>query len=397
MGINFTAVRQLVIVLVVGWRVVPGDVYGQTEYPVTAAPQSAWGGYAMPEAVPYQPTLGDSQPMIVGQPSGEWIGPPTGCNCPPGDPAAACGQPCLPYPDTGCPPPMAMPVMPPPTVAFPNAIPGGPIKPWFPPSSHDGFFQGVKFTGAYLPRFDDDSVGMSDLQLDVSFGLPLATRETPLVVTPFYGVHFMDGPNSPDVPPRLHDAAVLFQNYRPLNDEWMLIFDLTIGEFADDESFGSSDALRVTGGGEAVYRTSDTWKWVLGAEYVDRINTKVLPVAGFIYTPNDDAEYRVVFPAPKLAWRLPWTDVPGRDERWFYVAGEFGGGAWAVERTTGAEDRLDITDWRVYLGVEHKILGGLSRRVELGYVFARKLQYGSDPDNEISLDDTLMARIGLAY
>jgi Domain of unknown function (DUF6268) len=237
---------------------------------------------------------------------------------------------------------------------------------------------------------------MSDLQLGASFGLPFITRETPLLVTPFYGIHFTDGPNTPDVPPRLHDAAVTLQHFRPFNDNWMAMLDLTLGEFADDESFNSSEAFRITGGGAGVYRPNDRWKWVLGATYVNRANTQILPVAGFIYTPNDDTEYRAVFPAPRFAWRLPWSDVPGSDERWLYLGGEFGGGAWAVERTDGTADRLDITDWRVFLGLERKIVGGLSRRVELGYVFSRTLEYESD-GQEIDLGDTLMVRAGVTY
>jgi hypothetical protein len=169
-----------------------------------------------------------------------------------------------------------------------------------------------------------------------------------------------------------------------------------MGQFADDVSFDSGEAFRITGGGAGVWRPNDRWKWVLGATYVNRANTQILPVAGLIYTPNDDAEYRLVFPAPKISWRLPWTDVPGLDERWFYVAGEFGGGAWAVERTDGSADRLDITDWRVYLGLERKIVGGLSRRIELGYVFGRTLEYESD-GRQVHLDDTLMLRAGITY
>jgi hypothetical protein len=206
----------------------------------------------------------------------------------------------------------------------------------------------------------------------------------------------MDGPDSPDVPPRLHDAAITFQNIRPLNDNWMVMLDVTLGQYADDSSFDSSEAFRITGGGAGVYRSSDAWKWVLGATYVDRIHTKILPVAGFIYTPNDDAEYRLVFPAPKLSWRLPWSDVPGTDERWFYLAGEFGGGKWAVQQADGTYDRLDITDWRIYIGAERRIVGGLSRRVELGYVFSRQLEYQSN-GSEIDLGDTLMVRGGLTY
>ena len=39
----------------------------------------------------------------------------------------------------------------------------------------------------------------------------------------------MDGPDSPDVPPRLHDAAVTFQHIRPLNDDWLAMLDVTLG------------------------------------------------------------------------------------------------------------------------------------------------------------------------
>jgi hypothetical protein len=38
----------------------------------------------------------------------------------------------------------------------------------------------------------------------------------------------------------------------------------------------------------------------------------------------------------------------------------------------------------------------LSRRVELGYVFLRKMEYQSNGD-EIDLGDTLMVRGGLTY
>jgi Domain of unknown function (DUF6268) len=365
------------VIVAVAFFGVEGVCAGQSPYPMTATPCDM-GGTMMPESVPYQPTMC--------APQGEWIQPPTSCPCPGPCPAAV-------YP---CDPGMPMAAPAPAVVPFPDQVTTGPTKSWFPPSGHDGFFQGIDFIGDYLPRFNDESLGMSDLQLGANFGLPLITRETPLVVTPFFGVHYLDGPNSPDVPPRLYDAAVTFQHYRPLNNEWLLMFDVTLGEFTDDDSWGTGDAFRITGGGSAVYRTSDEWKWVLGAAYVDRINTQILPIVGFVYTPNDDAEYRLVFPAPKISWRLPWSDVPGRDERWAYVAGEFGGGRWAVQRVSGETDKLDITDWRVFVGLERKIIGGLSRRVELGYVFSRKLEYSSDHD-EISLDPTLMLRVGLNY
>jgi Domain of unknown function (DUF6268) len=368
--------RKRLVAVILGMASV-NAVRAQVPYPTTAAPAATWGGYAMPDAVPYQPTLSD------------------GCLYPASGPVSAEGGVGQPYPPAEWANPATVP--PGPDVAFPDQLQTGIKKPWFPPGARNGVFQKVNFTGSYLPRFEDDALGMSDLELDVVFGLPFLTRDTPLLVTPFYGVHFLEGPDMPDVPPRLHDAAITLQHVRPLNDQWLVLLDLTLGEFADDSSFDSSDAFRITGGGAAVYRSSDVWKWVLGAEFVDRANTDVLPVAGFVYTPNDDVEYKLVFPTPKISWRLPWTDVPGQDERWAYVAGEFGGGAWAVTRASGASDQLDITDWRIFIGYERKIVGGLSRRIELGYVFGRTLEYGSAPNDEFSLDDTLMLRAGLTY
>jgi hypothetical protein len=369
----------------------------QAPYPTTASPDAVWGGYVVQQAVPYQPTLeGDAYDPAI-QPA-QWV------DAQPAEPG--CSTPVTPwqtYPatDPALQPvvPAAYPVVPPNPYygdAYVEPSPAPAQQSLVPPGARNGVFQKIDFTGAYLPRFETDSLGMSDLQLDIVFGLPFFTRESPLVITPFYAVHFFDGPDSPDVPPRTHDAAATFQHFRPIGDSWIMLLDVTIGEFADDQSFGTSDALRITGGGAAVYEWSPVWKWVFGATYVDRASTKILPVAGFIYKPNDDVEYKLVFPAPKISWRLPWTDVPGSDERWLYVAGEFGGGAWAVRRTNGMTDEMDITDWRIYLGLERKIVGGISRRVEVGYVFARELTYSSMPGH-ISLDDTLMLRAGLTY
>jgi len=389
--------RQSIVTWTAAWAATVccawGHGQGQAQvappHPTSGATSNTWGGYAVSEPVPYQPSIAQSAGPLI-EPSCESSSALSSA-VPPGS------EPWQIYPVTPPPNTPVVTIPAPGDVQFPQpeVSPSG-MKPWFPPGGRQTFFQKVKLTGDYLPRFSDESLGMTDAELDVVFALPFFTVETPLLITPFYGIHFMDGPVTPDVPPRLHDAAVTFQNVRPLNDHWMALIDVTLGQYADDASFDSSEAFRITGGGAGVYRSSDRWKWVLGATYVNRASTQILPVAGFIYTPNDDAEYNLVFPVPKLAWRLPWSDNPGTDDRWFYLGGEFGGGAWAVRREDGTEDRLDITDWRIYLGLERRIVGGLSRRVELGYVFSRKLEY-QDPLEEFELEDTLMVRGGLTY
>jgi hypothetical protein len=392
-----TEIRNYVACLLV---FVASVASAQSPYPTTAAsPQSPWGGYVVPQQVPYQPTLGTAPGSPAGEPAsaGGSTAPviivPEQC-APPGTAAypaypctdAACpGTAGMPWPD-GCPP----------GAVYCETVPQVQTDSALPPGTRNGVFQKINFTGAWLPRLDDGSLGMTDAQIDVVFGLPFFTRENPLVITPTYAAHFLDGPVTPDLPPRLHDAQLDFETFQHIGERWILDLDVTVGEHADDYSFGADDALRITGSGAVVFVPSPAWKWVLGVAYVDRANTEFLPIAGAIFTPNDDAEYRLVFPAPKVSWRLPWTAIPGRDERWLYVGGEFGGGVWAVERTTGATDELDITDWRVFLGAERKIIGGLSRRIEVGYVFCRTLQYGS-VGTDVSLDDTVMVRGGLTY
>jgi hypothetical protein len=389
----------------------PANALAQSPYPITPAPQVPVGGYIIPQPIPYQPTL--VAPGQVGMPQGQaaWIGPPgaaapvveqsvvpvaTPAFAPPGLwqtlPASGVQLP----PDPTLPVPSSAMGPAPPAVPFPDQpSPSGKAN-IIPPGGRNGVFQKINFTGTYLPRLGEQNQGMTDLETQVVFGVPFFTVETPLVITPKYGFHALDGPVTPDVPPHVQDFALDLTHIRPFDEHWVGIFDVTFGEFADDHSFNTRDAFRVTGNGTAIYVFSPELKGVLGVAYVNRVNEQFLPIVGVDWKPSDDAEYQLVFPSTKLAWRLGSSPVPGQDEHWLYLAGDFGGGVWAVERTSGVEDKLDITDWRVSVGLEHKVIGGLSERVEIGYVFQRKIEYFSD-HQEFHLGDTLLARVGVTY
>ncbi|MCI0492079.1 MAG: DUF6268 family outer membrane beta-barrel protein [Planctomycetes bacterium] len=273
--------------------------------------------------------------------------------------------------------------------------PGNP-KSLLPPGTRDGVFQKVKFTGTWMPQLENDSLGWTDLRTEVVFGLPFFTRETPLVITPSYEAHFLDRPIGIDLPPRLHDAAIDFHHFRRVGDHWIIDASVTPGVYADDYSFDSSDAIRVSGRGLAIYEPSPQWRWIMGVAYLDGAGWDVVPVAGVAYSPNDDTKYELVFPRPQIAWRLPSSPVPGIDERWFYIGAEFGSGIWAIEHVNGSPDVLVSRDYRILMGLERKIIGGLSRRIEIGYVFGRQIELDSTP-GEINLDDTFMVRTGLVY
>jgi hypothetical protein len=362
----------------------------QTQYPAAAPPPAtAWGGYAIPAQVPYQPTLpADSPAVVPDSASPVWqTYPPTvdptgqsvilGGTAPMGPPIAVPGdQPA----DTGY------------SVSEPDLK-----KSLVPLGSRDGFFQRIKLTTTWIPQLEDDSLGWTDIRTDLVTALPFFTRENPIIITPTYEIHFLDGPDNLALPPRLHDASIDFHIFRVYDNHWIADFAVTPGVYADDYSFDSSKALRINGRALGIYAPTVDLKWVLGVTYLDGGWSKVVPVAGVMYTPTDDVEYQLVFPTPRVAWRLSSSPCPGQDERWVYVAMEYGNSAWAIQQANGAEDELASRDYRVLIGYEHKVVGGVFSRIEAGYVFNRDLKVASISANDIPLDNSFLLRLGVSY
>jgi len=361
-----------------------------------AAAPPVWGGYIVSDPVPQQPIV----PTQHGQPGpvytlpGQVALPPQ----PGGD--GNVGQIWQTYPGPGGP------ASGPAAIGLPATIisePGYPVPSnaagppsLLPPGTRNGVFQKAKFTATWLPQLDDDSLGWTDLKTEVVFGLPFFTRETPIVITPTYEAHFLDRPDGFDLPSRLHDLSIDFHHFRRVGERWIADFALTPGLYADDHSLDSNDAFRLNGRAVAVYEPNVMWKWLLGVTYVNGAWNKIVPVFGFVYEPSDAVEYEIVFPAPRAAWRLPNSPAPGQDEYWVYIAGEFSSSIWAFEQSDGMDDIFAYRDIRAILGIEHKVIGGLSSRAEIGYVFDRQMKLASGP-GDIDLDGTVLLRVGLVY
>lgn len=279
------------------------------------------------------------------------------------------------------------------TIAPANQVTAVPL----PPGARDGVFQKMYFTGTWLPSLSDepDALGIGDLEMGVVLGFPFMRRDTPLLVTPQFGTHLLSNEDALDIPSTLYDAAVEFRHMRKFgNGPWAMDVAATVGYYSDFEQ-SDSEAIRVSGRALGVYETSPTSKWIFGVAYLNRAGATVLPVAGAIVEPTSDVRLELIFPKPRVAWRLA-NSQPG-DERWAYVGGEFGGGIWSITRpSSGQLDLLSYSDLRLLAGLERKVTRGLSRRYEVGYVFNRELEYDSGTP-EVALDDTLFIRAGLTY
>jgi hypothetical protein len=284
--------------------------------------------------------------------------------------------------------PLQLSDQPPPVVAAP-ATPRG---------QKNGVLQRVSFLTTYLPKFDDDGLGMVDFENSVMLGFPFPTRDMPLVVTPGFDFHLLDGPDSTaaaeaDLPSRLYDIYMQVRWMAKVSERWSLTLAATPGYYTDFDG-DNSDALRITGQALAIWEWRPQSQLIFGVVYLDRQDIGFLPAGGLIWTPNEDNRLELIFPRPRYLHRYRVTSIY---EDWWSIGAEFGGGEWAIARADGTDDIVDIKDYRITAGVERKSIDYLvGMRAEIGYVFGRQIDYRSGTPT-FDPSDSVMLRAGFFY
>ena len=292
----------------------------------------------------------------------------------------------------------------------PNAGTPSPTLPTFEPPVADPpptwwaetkpqWLKGGRGTLSYVPTSGED-LGWTALDVQSTFVAPVPL----LSVTPRVNLRWLDGPasltadpadrpNGPaDVPGMLLAASVEARWFQPLSERWMLDFAVSPGLYTDGENTGS-DALRITGRALAFYKWHEAVRVAFGAVYLDREDINVIPAVGLMVFPSHDTRIELLFPRPRLAQRI--FNENGV-ERWAYVAGEFGGGQWAITRADGSDDTLRIRDFRFLAGLEQKDACGAGWVVEGGFLFGRELEYDSGV-GDAELDLTSLVRAGVTF
>lgn len=271
-----------------------------------------------------------------------------------------------------------------------DAVPIDKVEP-APPGIH---CQSVRFDSTWLPKLGASGLGVHEFELSTAVALPFADNMAPLVVTPATAARLWQGPSiaGADLPPAVYDLS-LDLGWRPRLAEWLFAdLGVTPGLYTDFDEVNSS-SFRVRGRGLAIIAFSPQFQLVAGVLYTNRLEVKLLPAGGILWSPNDDTKLQLVFPQPKVAHRL---GRHGAADWWAYVTGEFGGGTWTIARAGGGADTVDSTDLRLLGGVECALDQQWTGRLEVGYVFARKLNYRSaTPDFEPT--DTLVLRAGITF
>lgn len=375
-------------------------------------PAPAWGS---PAAVP-APSLGVPAPSFNAYSSGP-VSPPV-FSAPPGPPPATS----LPY--SYAPPPAAAP-------AWGQAAPVAPAYSYNAPPASPGFgaeqsplgwqsgTYGFEQNDGAVTRFRQlvarlrfehtlllgdntaDAFGLNRFELASTFALPVAgSIDTPLLVTPGFAFNWFDGPEAdptaaprgPDQPARVYDAYLDLAYNSRWTPELGAELGFRTGVWSDFRRF-DEDSLRILGRGLAVVSVTPQFELLAGAVYLDRLRVKMLPAGGVRWRPAPDWDLYLVFPNPKI--RRTWFST-GSADWWIYVAGEYGGGSWTVDRP-GIDDRTDYNDIRAVLGIEWQTPSQATGHLEIGYAFDREFRFGSGAPGRFKLDDAVMFRAGIGY
>lgn len=252
----------------------------------------------------------------------------------------------------------------------------------------NGFFQKLSLGGTWLPGAPDDGLGIVESELFLTVAVPAPKREWPMLITPYLNIRSLDGPVSPDLPPLLYETYLDFLWAPKFTPRWTGILAVAPSVYSSFQE-GVESGFRMTGKGLLRYELRpETLHIMAGVLFLNRDDIRLLPAGGILWKPNADIDYEIVFPRPKLAHRIRFTDEWAD---WWYVAGEFGGNSFAIVRADGSPDQATLRDIRVMFGLERRRDGGAGTRFEIGYVFNRSVEYRSDtPD--FHPDDTVLMR-----
>jgi hypothetical protein len=247
---------------------------------------------------------------------------------------------------------------------------------------HYGPLKHAWFTATW---FKSNDLGFTDLELTSQWGWFEVQKVPLLTLSPGLAVHVVDGPGAPDLPGQLYDLSLDVKGLIPFSQTFALELGLTPGLFSDFED-GTEDAFRCGARAVGYYTWSHTLRLAFGASYLDRFDVTAIPVGGVIWTPDEDIQLQLTFPRAKFARR---TRVWCGNEDWWYLAADFNGGSWAIQRASGAADTIGYRDLRLSLGWERRMPSGPTAGLEFGCVFNRRLEYKSgeifDPGETIML------------
>lgn len=245
------------------------------------------------------------------------------------------------------------------------------------------------FTSSWLPQRSADDLGIVDL------GILRAWQTTWSDATVFLvggvGAHLWQGPTTLELPAVLFDAYLDVSSRVIDGERGGIAVGVTPGLFGDYRRIDER-TWQVTGRVLGDWRVGEHWTLLGGVAVLRQLRTHWLPIGGVIWTPNEDWQLDLTIPRPRIARRVFQTD---NSDTWLYLAGQFGGGAWAADDGAGRNVLVGYSDLRLLAGFN--LWRGTGRELcgEVGWVFSRDISV--DEESVLSPGSTWVLQLAWVF
>jgi hypothetical protein len=225
-------------------------------------------------------------------------------------------------------------------------------------------------------------------------GVPAGTPNMIFSWTPEFNYRSWSGPTSPDLPANVFRFASDFELATPANNPVSMQLGFTPAFASDFVASPTSDAFNYDARGVVFVRTSPQLMLALGVTYWHRVQDFLLPYAGVVWTPNDNWEFRLMFPKSRISYFLGnWWG----GSAWAYGSLEYNVEAYQINSQIpqNIDDKIQISDYRALFGLRSEG-GGVTTFVEVGWVFDRQAVF-QHTLRDFDIDTGFIGRLGLRF
>ncbi len=207
-----------------------------------------------------------------------------------------------------------------------------------------------------------------------------------------YSLRDLDAPANARLPGALHTVSVnVGGNYR-ISDNLFLDVLIAPGLNGDFKRIGSDD-VRTQFGFMGRYNISQKLTLLGGFVYQQGYKSyQVVPVAGFIYKP--DEHWTIGLAAPR-----PGVTYSPNNRSSYYIGGEFTATEYQLHDSSLGAKVIEYRDFRAVAGAEHILFSAVRVGISGGYAFDRKFRFYDGSRNDVRVDGNAFVRVsaGVAW
>jgi hypothetical protein len=260
-------------------------------------------------------------------------------------------------------------------------------------------YQGASVSMSYLPGLGSHGLSMTQLRFGATFAMPAPLENSYILLTPSFEPTFVhwDGPEP--FPSTLYSASLNCTLIKKFNDRWSAM--ASVGPRWSSDGKETKNSVRCSLMGGMIWNMSHKWHFRFGLAYLARNDSfNIIPFGGAIWTPNDDWRIELMAPMIRVARRCHYFKTAFSSDsesiHWGYTGIGFSGGTWAFRSIGDRPDVANYSEFSVVVGLESKLMERTPWRVELGYVFARNMNFERNTLPGFHIDNSLVLRMTLA-